>query len=180
MTDEIVGRFKDALNALLAQSGRGRLVALGLACATFVLPLYEIRVPTDGRVRRALRCTRQTTDWLPARTAAAEAFFSSGTPSEMIAGHAAAAAAAAARTATLCTQPGRMKDAVVVWDLLRCIESGMQALRLTEANGSAQERLDLLGRMEGHSSFEALLAAWIAEPDPLWRDRLATRTLEAL
>jgi len=167
-------QLTDVLTPLLAQDDPGRLVSFALACAAFVLPLYELYAPDDTRLRCALHRNRQAAD-LQRAEAAWRAL--QDVEGAAIAYYAAMAVVNATRLARgLRTSPVNHEPFVDM--VYYCVRWAGRAVCLVLETGSAQERLDLLGRMEGHASFEAMLVAWLVEPDPLWQDRLASRTLD--
>jgi len=147
----------DALTATLAREGPGRLVSFTLACAAFVLPIYEAHVPGDDRLRWALRSDRQETDLRGAQAALDAAWVKDGIG---VAYHAAVAAVMAAE---LAVRASTFRDTQAVWSAHQCALAAFEAVRLTLESASAQERLDWLGRMAGEASFDALLWRWLSD-----------------
>jgi len=171
MTDEDYLRFDRALTALLDQDGQERLVAFTLACAAFVLPLYEATAPRDDRLRRSLQRHPRDADLRRALMIKDEAF---GLEDNGV--YEAAAVVIVAIRVALSLQSGSVHTSNLMLQTLSCVQSAECAVARALESGSAHERLDLLGRMEGHTCLSAMLLAWLAEPAPLWQDRLSHRT----
>jgi len=156
MTDEDNSRFQDVLTALLAQDGQERLVAFVFACAAFVLPLYEATASRDDRLRhplrRSLRRHPRDVDLRRALTVKDAAFFL-----EDDGVYQAAAVVAVAIRVALSFQSGSLHTSNLMLQTLSCVQSAECAVARALETGSAHERLDLLGRMEGHPSFAAML-----------------------
>jgi len=147
-------RLRAALATLLADHGRPALLALALACAELVLPLYEAVQPGDDRLRRALRPPHPHEDLMAAHAALA---------STSLFGHCAqhvqdaAAAVYAAASLSFLWHPDT-DIAVLVAEVLHCVRRTADAACGDLESGSAQERLDfVLQRMEGAPSF----AVWL-------------------
>jgi len=146
MTGEWICSLEVELAMTLARDGRGRLLALARWCADLVLPLYEASAPGDERLRRALRaeCTQSDIE------AAAEAWMSNTT---RVGGPAGLAVLAVAALPFVSVEA----NADLVREVGRGVRAAARAVDLALATASAQERLDLLARFEGESSFDALL-----------------------
>jgi len=157
VTMQVDDPFTKALSALLAREGRGRLVSFALACAAFVLPAYEARVPADDRPRRALRSDRQKADLRDVAEATDAAWFKA--ESEIVY-H---AAWAARQAANLAVRVKALDNAQVVWNVLECAWAAGETIRLLDEGSSAQERLDRLGGMADAISFDALTWRWLGD-----------------
>jgi len=138
-------RIEVALHALLAGYGRERLITLALGCARFVLA-------------RALGPDRQLEDLRACEAAMLEswAFYDDHHPLHE-------AATAVCTAAELAESAADKDDASVVSEVLACVQRTAAAVELAWAIASAQERLELVARMDGHSTFENLLLIWVAE-----------------
>jgi len=147
---------KSALHAKLAtlraDHGRPALLALALACAELVLPLYETHHPRDNRLRRALQPQRRREDL----TAAKEAKFE--TLSIAVARPIREAARALYAAASLSFWHPGTNDADLLDEVAHCVRKTGDAVDAALESGSAQERLDFVQqRMEGAPSFDVWL-----------------------
>jgi len=145
--------LRATLATLLADRGHAALLALALACAEVVLPLYETHYPDDGRLRRALDPERRREDFNSACAAMSEILFITGNEPMR---EAARAVYAAVNLAVFFADA--VPDARLLGEGVHCVRRAGVAVGLLLGAASAQERLDFVAhRLEGFSSFDAWL-----------------------
>jgi len=138
-----------ALSAFLADHGREAAIALVVACAEFVLPLYATESGPDERLRRALRPERSAADLTAAYSAMMDSFRYTRT--------ATTAAESLYAAAVLGAETENLSQAAVLENMIDWLWLAETAVHLALSSGSAQERLDLLSRLDGFPSFGAWL-----------------------